>query len=121
MTFFPIRRYDIFGDSFERLFDDQLDLFDPWRDFNAISTIVPRNFRWINEPLCLARKRLSSVLKDKYRIQLNVEGFSPETIKTHVEGKKLIVKAKYEDRQPNGDFRLQEMQKSYDLPENAGK
>lgn len=117
--FFPIHRYRISNDPLERLFGSQLDFFDPWRDFQATETIRPDVFRWVNEPLCLARKRLQPRLTEKFRVQLNVNGFNPETIKTQVDGKKLIVQARYDDRQDNGDFSYREIRKSYDLPEHA--
>ncbi|CAF4952865.1 unnamed protein product, partial [Rotaria magnacalcarata] len=56
---------------------------------------------------------------EKFRVQLNVAGFNPESIKTKVEGRKVIVEAKQEDRQPDGDFHTRELRKSYELPEHA--
>ncbi|CAF4301391.1 unnamed protein product [Rotaria sp. Silwood2] len=58
---------------------------------------------------------------EKYRVQLNVAGFNPETIKTKTEGRKVIVEAKQEDRQPDGDYNIRELRKTYELPEHAGK
>lgn len=117
--FFPIHRYRTLSNSLEQLFGNQLDFFDPWRDFHATKTTQPTTFRWINEPLCLARRRLQPRLTEKFRVQLNVNGYSPETIQTQIDGKKLIVHAKYDDRQTNGDFNYREIRKSYDLPEHA--
>ncbi|CAF2989555.1 unnamed protein product [Rotaria sp. Silwood2] len=56
---------------------------------------------------------------EKYRVQLNIAGFNPETITTKVEGRKVIVEAKQEDRQPDGDFNIRELRKTYELPEHA--
>ncbi|CAF4715021.1 unnamed protein product, partial [Rotaria magnacalcarata] len=56
---------------------------------------------------------------EKFRVQLNVAGFNPESIKTKVEGRKVIVEAKQEDRLPDGDFHTRELRKSYELPEHA--
>ncbi|CAF0850230.1 unnamed protein product [Rotaria sp. Silwood1] len=61
--------------------------------------------------------RLLSV--EKYRVQLNIAGFNPETITTKVEGRKVIVEAKQEDRQPNGDYTIRELRKTYELPEHV--
>ncbi|CAF0843579.1 unnamed protein product [Rotaria sp. Silwood1] len=119
MAFLPIHRYRV-NDPFRQLFGNQLEFFDPWQDYNATQATVSNAFRWINEPLCLTRKRLKSRLKDKFRIQLNVDGFNQDTIQTQIEGKKLVVQAKYDDRQINGDFNHREMRKSYELPEDAG-
>lgn len=120
MAFLPIYRYRVFDDPLQQALANQLDFFDPWLDYNSTRMILPNAFRWINEPLCLARKRLTSRLKDHFRVQINIDGFNPESIQTKVEGKKLIVLAKYEDRQKDGDFDYREMKKSYDLPEHAG-
>ncbi|CAF3372217.1 unnamed protein product [Rotaria socialis] len=119
MTFLPIYRYRAFGDPFQELFGNQLAFFDPWKDYKATEMILPSSFRWINEPLCFTRRRLKSRLNENFRVQINVDGFNPETIQTKIEGKKLIVQAKHEDRQADGDFNYREMRKSYDLPEHA--
>jgi HSP20 family molecular chaperone IbpA len=128
MSFFPIHRYRLFDDPFDRFFGDQLDFFDPWRDLDTFPTalaIRPNAFRWINEPLRLALGQRSAPgtsgapLPEKFRVQLNVAGFNPETIKTKVEGRKVIVEAKQEDRQKDGDYNIRELRKTYELPEHA--
>lgn len=152
MSHFPITHYRLFNDPFDRFFGDQLNFFDPWRDFDTFPTALstfPNSFRWINEPRRMARTASSSyhsssssgnnnvlpatatttttaainppVIADKFRVQLNVAGFNPDTIRTRVEGRKVVVEAKQEDRQPNGDFSVREIRKTYDLPEHAGK
>ncbi len=147
MSHFPIRRYRLFDDPFDRFFGDQLDFFDPWRDFETFPTalaIQPNAFRWINEPRHITRSSSSSyhstssnansgntiipvttsitpVLSEKFRVQLNVAGFNPETIQTKVEQGKIIVEAKQEDRQADGDYHIRQLRKSYPLPEHAGK
>ena len=53
MAFFPIHRYRVFDDPFDRFFGDQLDFFDPWYDFDTFPSglsIQPNAFRWINQP-----------------------------------------------------------------------
>jgi HSP20 family molecular chaperone IbpA len=134
MAFFPIRRYRVFDDPFDRFFGDQLDFFDPWRDFDTFPTalsIQPNAFRWIDEPLRLTHSTSHAQNggshqhssrtphAEKFRVQLNVAGFNPETIKTRVEGRKVIVEAKQEDRQPDGDYNIREIRKTYELPEHA--
>jgi len=52
-------------------------------------------------------------------VQLNVAGFNPETIHTKVEGRKVIIEAKQEDRQNDGDFHMRHLRKTYELPEHA--
>ena len=132
MAFFPIRRYRLYDDPFDRFFGDQLDLFDPWNDFDIFPTALtarPHAFRWVNQPQRLAHSKSQSGQPvspsspaphaEKFRVQLNVAGFSPESVKTRVDGRKVIVEAKQEDRQNDGDFSIREIRKSYDLPEHA--
>ncbi|CAF3710318.1 unnamed protein product [Rotaria sordida] len=45
---------------------------------------------------------------EKFRVQLNVAGFNPETIKTKVE-----------DWKPDGDYNIRKIRKTYELPEHA--
>jgi HSP20 family molecular chaperone IbpA len=147
MSYFPVTHYRLFNDPFDRFFGDQLHLFDPWRDFDTFPTAlstIPNSFRWINEPRRAVSRSSSSsffntgnnvssgntllptagtsilpALSEKFRFQLNVAGFNPETIRTRVEGRKVIVEAKQEDRQATGDYNLREIRKTYELPEHA--
>ena len=127
MSLFPIHRYRRFDDPFDRFFGDQLDFFDPWRDFDTFPTalsIMPNTFRWINEPRRLTHdnrggQSTRAPQQEKFRVQLNVAGFNPETIHTRVEGRKVIVEAKQEDRHGD-DYSVREIRKTYDLPEHAG-
>ena len=137
MALFPIHRYRLFDDPFDRFFGDQLDFFDPWSDFDTFPTALaapPHAFRWINQPQRLTHAASAhshdrhasqpaspAPQSEKFRVQLNVAGFNPESIKTRVDGRKVIVEAKQEDRQQDGDFSAREIRKSYELPEHAGK
>lgn len=152
MSYFPITHYRRFNDPFDRFFGDQLNFFDPWRDFDTFPTALstfPNSFRWINEPRRVSRSSSSSyhssssnnvgsggttsllpltttpsfipALSEKFRVQLNVAGFNPDTIRTRVEGRKVVVEAKQEDRQSQGDYSIREIRKTYELPEHAGK
>jgi HSP20 family molecular chaperone IbpA len=149
MSYFPITHRRL-HDPFDRFFGDQLHLFDPWRDIDTFPTSLlskPSSFRWINEPHRMGRSSSSSssssyhttsgsnnngntlipvstttpsALSEKFRVQLNVAGFNPETIRTRVDGRKIIVEAKQEDRKGEGDYNIRELRKTYDLPEHAG-
>lgn len=151
MSYFPITHYRLFNDPYDRFFGDQTHFFDPWRDFDTFPTALssPLNsFRWIHQPRRLSRSSFHSslpssslannmnsgntlipvsssitrpALSEKFRVQLNVAGFSPETIRTRVEGRKVIVEAKQEDRLSEGDYSVREIRKTYELPEHAGK
>lgn len=123
MAFFPIYHYRRHDNPVDRYFGDQLDFFDPWYEMDTSPTtvvIVPKNFRWVNEPERVGHSSVRAPNQEKFRVQLNVAGFNPETIKTKVEGRKIIVEAKQEDRQPDGDYNIREIRKSYELPEHAG-
>ncbi|CAF0998148.1 unnamed protein product [Rotaria sordida] len=135
MAFFPIHHYRLYDNPIDRFLGDQLDFFDPWYDLNTSPTavvIVPNTFRWINEPEQLIQSSNNTQTSDintnkikrapnleKFRVQLNVAGFNPETIKTKVEGRKVIIEAKQEERHPDGDYNIRELRKSYILPEYA--
>lgn len=146
MSLFPVTHYRLFNDPYDRFFGDQLQFFDPWRDFDTFPTALSNRsslFRWINEPRHMNRSSLSSfhsslnnngngnalipltssftpALSEKFRVQLNVAGFNPETIKTRVDGRKVTVEARQEDRLNDGDYNIREIRKTYELPEHAG-
>ncbi|CAF4081719.1 unnamed protein product [Rotaria magnacalcarata] len=64
------------------------------------------SFRWINEPRRLNRASSHDDENQRYE---------------ESEGRKVIVEAKQEDRQPDRDFHIQELRKTYELPEHAGR
>jgi len=128
MSLFPIHRYRRCDDPFDHFFGDQLDFFDPWRDFDTFPTALatrPNAFRWVNQPPRLTHGSRSvepsspAPHSEKFRVQLNVAGFNPETINTKVDGRKVIVEAKQEDRQSDGDYNVRQLRKTYELPEHA--
>ncbi|CAM2709974.1 unnamed protein product [Rotaria socialis] len=129
MNFLPVHHYRGSDDLLDRFFGDQLHLFDPWNDTQSTELgPTPESFCWINEPRHLNRasshdnenqQHEEPGQSEKFRVQLNVAGFDPHSIKTHVESRRVIVEAKQEDRQPDGDFHIQELRKTYELPEHA--
>ena len=140
MAFFPIYHYRVYDNPVDRYFGDQLDFFNPWEDFQPSPqtvVIVPKSFRWVNEPQTLADPRLTGQKHGhhlqqqqrrpqkphdhKHRVQLNVAGFDPQTIQTKVENGKVIVEGKQEERQEDGDFNIRQFRKSYPVPEHAGR
>jgi len=121
MSLFPIDRgYRRFNGPFDNFFGTQLDLFDPWSDFDHFPQSSA--FRWINQPVHLNRRPSQPILppvqQEKCRFQLNVAGFNPDSIKTKVEDNKIVVAAKQEDRDGD-DYHVRELKKSYALPEYA--
>ncbi|CAF2777276.1 unnamed protein product [Rotaria sp. Silwood2] len=124
MSSLPVHRYrrgsndkkftsDTFGNDFE--------LFDPWTD-NNLST--PTSFRWINQPKRkkehedkIAPALLSPTYGEKFRVKLDISCFDPETIKTTIEGRLLIIEAKKKHHHSNSENTKE--QKIYDLPETV--
>ena len=76
--------------------------------------MLERNIFWLNEPEALSSS--PSPVAEKYRITLDCEGFSPNSIKTLVKGNKLVVSATEGHASATDDYSLREFRKSYDLP-----
>lgn len=122
MSSLPVNRYrrrsndtkvgaDPYGNDFE--------LFDPWRDTNLHTST---SFRWINEPKRKKEyvEKVAPALEpspyvDKYRVKLDISDYDPESIKTTIEGRHLIIKASKKHGQSKNDHE----QKLYDLPESV--
>ena len=136
MASYPFDRHQFFDDPLDRFFLNRFEFYDPRYDFDAFPQILPNmsSFRRIDEQKRLINRfsyrtnddksseYISGVSPlEKFCVQLNVAEFSPEWVKTKVDGRKVIVEAKHEDRQPDGDFNVRQLRKSYDLPEYAGK
>jgi HSP20 family molecular chaperone IbpA len=90
-----------------------LDLFDP---FDQLDNLMARNMQWLNKP-SLLEPAIS--IFNKYRVTVDCPGFTPECIKTNIDGNKLIVSGEMKEKQPNGDYMTREFKKTYDLPENS--
>ena len=110
---------DPFGNDFE--------LFDPWTDANSVA---PTSFRWIKQPKLqkaqeekVAPSLQTTKYGEKFRVKLDVSGYDPETIRTDIEGRHLVIEAA--KKHHHGDSKHAKEQKLYDLPENiyehAGK
>lgn len=131
--YFPHRPF--FGDPF---FFNELDFFDPWFDFGLFPPPPP-----LSPPTSHSRyykredqlsysssntnnntrsfEQTSSLTSpEKFRIQLTIDGFNPDTIQKRVEGRKLIIEGKHEDRRDAGNFTNRRMRETYDLPDNIG-
>ena len=55
----------------------------------------------------------------KYRVSVDCAGFNPKSIKTEVQNGKLVIRAKEETKEKEGDFSTKEFKKTYNLPEHA--
>lgn len=135
MALFPyFSRRPFFSDPF---FFNELDFFDPWFDF---SPFPPTPFsppssrsRWYkredqvsysssnsNNNARSFEQTSSLAGPEKFRIQLSIDGFNPDSIQKRVEGRKLIIEGKHEDRQDDRNFTNRQMRETYDLPNNIG-
>jgi HSP20 family molecular chaperone IbpA len=133
MSLFPFYRYPFFDDLF---FFNELDFFDPWYDFTLFPSLVPitpqyRRFKH-QERITYSSTNVPNNSRsleqtppnppaEKFRIQLNVDGFNPDTIQKRIEGRKLIVEGKHEERREERNYTSRQMRETYELPEHAGK
>jgi HSP20 family molecular chaperone IbpA len=133
MALFPFYRYHFFNDPF---FFYDLDFFDPWFDFDVFPPFFPitpqfRRFEHqerltyskthtTNSPNSLEQAPPVSP-PEKFRVQLDVDGFNPDTLNKRIEGRKLIVEGKQEDRQEERKYTNRQMRETFELPEHAGK
>ncbi|CAF3859103.1 unnamed protein product [Rotaria sp. Silwood2] len=124
MSSLPVNRYrrrsndkkfdsDNFGNDFE--------LFDPWTNINSSA---PISFRWINQPKLKKehKDKVAPALQiptygERFRVKLDIADFDPETIKTTIEGRLLIIEAKKKHHHSNSENTKE--QKIYDLPETV--
>jgi HSP20 family molecular chaperone IbpA len=95
-----------------------LDLFDPFEDFDRE---FGRNLFWLDKPDFFNRPALSSsMFPRKYRVNVDVSGFNPQAIKTSLNGNRVTVSARDEERFGSGDnYSVRELKKTYDLPADA--
>ncbi|CAF1271875.1 unnamed protein product [Didymodactylos carnosus] len=115
-------RRHLWNDPFDNFLGSNFDWYDPFDEYDrSIFPIHTPQLNWIREP---ERRRASTYQRgqstEKFRVQLNVAGFTPDTVKTNIEGNKLIITAKQEERDGD-DFHVREFRKSYDIPEHADK
>lgn len=133
MACFPIRRCRRLEDSFDQLIGDQLDFFDPWHDFDKLpldSQPKSGTFRWIHQPQ-RSTNMLSIPINDdkprqpareptntkKFRLQVNINGFDPQTVSTRIDGQRVIIEGKQEDRPDVDNYQIQSLNKIFDLPD----
>jgi len=147
MALFPFHRYHFFDDFFDPFFPNRLDFFDPffpsrldffdpWYDFNmspSFPSIIPRSRRVKQQERLTysssSRRNSTKSLEptsqapqtENFRVQVNIDGFNPDTIKPRVEGRKLIVEGKQEERRGERDYTIRELRESHELPEYVGK
>lgn len=93
-----------------------LDLFDP---FDELDHMISRNLNWLSRPEHLLQPLVPKV-PQKYRISVDVAGFSPKSIKTEVVGHQLVVFGQEEHViEGTQDYTRREIRKTFQLPPNA--
>ena len=99
-----------------------LDLFDP---YDSLDHNLVRNLMWIDQPDFL-REVVGPVaphIPHKYRVTVDVHGYSPREINTEISPDKttLIVSAKEAETHENehGDYSIKEFKRTYALPKNV--
>jgi HSP20 family molecular chaperone IbpA len=94
-----------------------MDLFDP---FDELDHTIGRNMQWLNKPEFLQPLALLPRVPQKYRITVDCVGYQPNSIKTDLQGHKLVVSAREDVRHDgNDDFHVREFKKTYVLPERC--
>jgi HSP20 family molecular chaperone IbpA len=131
MSLLPFHPDPFFDDLFDPFLFYPIHLYDPWFDVPLVppAPVIRKSFRWVKRQERVVYHstnttntvtnipvKLSPPPLERFRVQLDVTGFTPESIRTRIEGQRIIVEAKQEDRQAFGDFNLRELRKSYELP-----
>jgi len=93
-----------------------LDLFDA---FDELDHTMGRNMQWLNKPEFLQPLSLGPIVPQKYRIVVDCPGFSADSVKTEIEGSRLAVHGREEERFEGEDFHVREFKKYYDLPKQC--
>jgi HSP20 family molecular chaperone IbpA len=133
MALLPFYRYRFFNDPF---FFHELDFFDPWFDFDLFPPFAPfttqfESYYKRQDRLTYSSTNPTNSAKsleqtpqipqpEKFRVQLDIDGFNPDAIKKRVEGRKLIVEGKQEEHRNEHNYTSRQMRETHDLPENAG-
>jgi len=92
-----------------------LDIFDP---FDELDNALSRNLMWLSRPDFM-RPLMQPRVPHKYRVTLDVSGYKPSSIKTDINGNKLTVSAREEEKESNDNFSVREFKKTYELPAEA--
>jgi HSP20 family molecular chaperone IbpA len=131
MALFPFQRYRFFDDPF---YFHHYDFFNPWYDFDIVPSFTPSTprLRSVKEQERLTYTTTTTTTNasnnanslqlptraaepEKFRVQLNIDGFNPDKIQTRIEGRRLIAEGKQEDLPQRQDYTIREIQASYQL------
>jgi HSP20 family molecular chaperone IbpA len=94
-----------------------LDIFDAFDDFDHM---LGRNMEWLQRPSFIEPLPMLPRIPDKYRVTVDVTGYTPKSIKTEFKDGNLIVSANEEHKSDKtGDYMVQQFKKTFKLPKNA--
>jgi len=98
-----------------------LDVFDP---FDELDRMMGRNLQWVNMPEMMKEiKEMVPRVPKKWRVQLDVRGFKPKSIKCNIsdDHKKLIITAHEgdESRKGSDNYTMRELKRTFNLPKNC--
>jgi len=94
-----------------------IDMFDP---YDELDITLSRNLHWIDKPEFLHFYPLYPKVPQKYRMTLDLPGFSPGSIKTELkDNDKIIIRGHEEHRKTEEEFNVKEFKRTLDLPENS--
>jgi len=123
-SFFPRNMFDMdLWSKPTNVGPSTLDLFDP---FDELDRMMGKNMLWLNHPEMLTDMiPMAPKVPQKYRITLNVAGYSEKSIKTEIVNNQLIVSGcectpgcEGSIEKKTGDYSLKEFKRTYDLPLN---
>jgi HSP20 family molecular chaperone IbpA len=99
-----------------------LDIFDP---FDELDRMMSRNMHWLHRPSDMLLRFEQPRVPNKYRINLDCQGYKPSSIKIDVseDGSKLVVSGQEGDqgeksRHDDGDYSHREFRRTFKLPGN---
>jgi len=92
-----------------------LEIFDP---FDELDSMMGRNLQWLNKPEFISQLPKMPHVPQKYRITLDVAGYSPNSIKHELHGLRLTVTGKEDtsNKHEGDDFHVKSFKKTYTLP-----
>jgi HSP20 family molecular chaperone IbpA len=88
--------------------------------FDELDHAVGRDLHWLQRPSSFFEPQPPvPKVPEKYRIQVSVAGYKPESLKVEFKNNKLNVSGHEEYKNSDDDYSIKEFQKSYELPNRA--
>ena len=94
-------------------FSSTLDIFDP---FDELDQEICRNLIWLRKPVFSTQTRKAKV-PSKYRLDINCQGYKPESLTTEIKENKLVLQG-HDEVHEKEDYTKKEFRKTFKLPPN---